>query len=143
MFIFFCCLLAIICIVWFSHKDKDIDKQDPEYTKYLDWNGYYEGGWMDTGLVLNLLPDYDSEQKCGVMIQKFRGNEFSGDVFYTDSAEFTFQITYADGSYEIFLAYPKMNGNKYELEIYDQAGEYQCIFTKKMTLKDYNNIKRL
>ena len=39
MFIFCCCLLAIICIVvnWFSRKDKVVDNMPgPEYTKYLD-----------------------------------------------------------------------------------------------------------
>ena len=137
------CLFTLIltsCNITNSSANVSANTTAPEYTEYLDWNGYYEGGWMDTGLVLNLLSDYDSGQKCGTMIQEFRGNEFSGDVFYTDSAEFTFQINYADGSYEVYLAYPKMNGNKYELEIYDQAGKYQCTFTKEMTLKEYNNI---
>ncbi len=109
----------------------------PEYTEYLDWNGYYTGGWMENGLLLELHPDYDFATKCGTVENDFRGNRFFGRVYYMGNSEFTFQIFSADGSYKNYLVRPKMNNDKYELDIYDQDGDYDCTFTKDMTLEEY------
>ena len=143
MFIFCCCLLAIICIVvnWFSRKDKVVDNMPgPEYTKYLDWNGYYEGGWMDNGLLVELHPDYDFGAKCGTVEQDFRGNKSFGRIYYTGNSEFTFQIFNADGSANLYLVRPNIQDQEkcYTLDIFSMDGNYKCTFTRELTLEEYS-----
>ena len=125
-----------------KNADKSNDKQTSEsgeshdYRDFLDWNGYYTGGWMDTGLLVKILPEYDSGQKCGVVTEDFRGSEFDGMVYYTDDSEFTFQIN--NGTVDTnYLVYPKLDGEKYLLDIYSIDGEYDCTFSREMTYDEY------
>ena len=93
------------------------------FLDYLDWNGFYFGGWMDTALTFELYPD-DRFLQCGYIAFDFRGNVDSGDLYYLGDNQFQCEIS---GSTYIILAV--VNDALYQLEIYDADGNYDVTYT--------------
>lgn len=130
-------LISCDIVVTFSNTDstsndagsvESEEKAQHDYKDYLDWDGWYEYGWMDTSLIFNLYPEVAKDGSCGKVTQNFRGNIWEAEVFYKDDV-FTWTIDYAVDSHTYSL-YPQNKNGEYYLDVYNEDGEHECTFMK-------------
>lgn len=109
---------------------------DGDFSDYIDWCGYYEGGWLDTGLWFGLNSDGTQNPECGSIRLDFRGNEFLGELYYRGGNEFYSEVNYAS-SVEKYYLYPNVNSGSYTIDIYTSEGDFECTYTMLMSYDEY------
>ena len=103
---------------------------EESYTDYIEWGGVYADGWMDTSLTFSLYSDGSQDPECGYMTTNFRGMESTGELYYLGGNQFRWE----SGGYEsiepkIYYVYAVYNDQKYQLDLYNDDGEYEVTFT--------------
>lgn len=115
-------------------KDTPVDDREMEgesYTDYREWGGSYDGGWMDTTLMLSLYSDGMQDPGCGSITTSFRGMEASGKLYYLGGNEFRWENEgYDSASPETYYVHAVNDGGVCQLELYNSDGSYEVTFTQ-------------
>ena len=101
---------------------------DPwEYMNYWDWNGNYHN--EETSLSLSFYTDHELGDACGTIEEVFRGNVFSGEIYYLGDNLFRWEPVYANGV-EIYYVKTVTVGSAPALYVYSVDNSYDATFNK-------------
>ena len=103
---------------------------EESYTDYIEWGGVYADGWMDTSLTFSLYSDGSQDPECGYMTTNFRGMESTGELYYLGGNQFRWESGgYESIEPEIYYVYAVYKDQEYQLDLYNDDGEYEVTFT--------------
>lgn len=97
-----------------------------DFKRFKDWQGDYEGGWLNIVLTVELYPKEDGYE-CGRIIENFKGNYIPGTLMYMGDNMFKFQTSETfDGTYILRF---DVSESGYVILVYDWNDNYDCVFT--------------
>ena len=102
-----------------------------DYIKYLEWNGYYGGGWVDTGIEIQIDNKVESDGFCGYLTEEFRGMTSKYGLYYNEGGYFVANYI-EDGSNALwcYIYFEENEEGQKIITLYDEESGNEDVFIK-------------